>query len=303
MTLTRVCQKPSPENTCIGWVGTGVMGVSMCSHLLDAGYDVRVFNRTREKARPLLDKGAVWVESPGQAAQEADVVLTMVGFPRDVRQVYFGEDGLLEGIRPGGICVDMTTTSPDLSREISQRAAEKKAFALDAPVSGGDVGARNGKLSIMVGGDWPVFEAIFPLFRLMGENILHHGPAGSGQNAKMCNQIIIAGTMIGVCESLVYAAAAGLDPDRVLGSVSKGAAGCWTLNNLAPRILKSDYAPGFMIDHFIKDMGIALEESRRLGICLPGLSLVEELYKKASAAGHGCSGTHALYTALLDSGK
>ena len=288
----------SPETTRIGWIGTGVMGLSMCGHLLDAGYKATVFTRTKAKAQPLLDYGANWADSPKAAAEASDVVFSIVGFPPDVREVYFGEHGLMAGLRPGRVCVDMTTTSPSLAVEIAESALQRQAMALDAPVSGGDLGARNAKLSIMVGGDEAAFQAVLPLLKLMGVNIVHQGPAGAGQHTKMCNQIVIAGTMIGVCESLVYAAAAGLEPARVLESVTKGAANCWSLENLAPRILKGDYAPGFMIDHFIKDMGIALDESRRMGIHLPGLDLVERLYKEASALGHGRDGTQALYQAL-----
>lgn len=289
----------APESTRIGWIGTGVMGLSMCGHLLDAGYRVSVFSRTRSKARPLLDKGAAWADSPGAVAAASDVVFTIVGFPPDVREVYFGEQGVLSNLEPDRFCVDMTTTSPSLAKEIAEAARVRGSFALDAPVSGGDVGARNAKLSIMVGGDEEAFQAVLPLLKLMGVNIVHQGPAGAGQHTKMCNQIVIAGTMIGVCESLVYATAAGLEPSRVLDSIAKGAAHCWSLENLAPRILKGDFAPGFMIDHFIKDMGIALEESRRMGIHLPGLDLVERIYRDASALGHGRDGTQALYQALL----
>ncbi len=290
----------SPETTRIGWIGTGVMGLPMCGHLLDAGYSLKVYNRTRKKTLPLLEKGAAWADTPREAAKSSDVVFTIVGFPDDVRQVYFAENGILAGLKPGGICVDMTTTSPSLAVDISRAAEEKGCFALDAPVSGGDVGARNARLSFMVGGDERVFQKTLPLLRLMGENIVYQGLPGAGQHTKMCNQIVIAGTMIGVCESLVYAVRAGLDPSRVLKSVTRGAANCWALENLAPRILGNDFDPGFMIDHFIKDMGIALEESRRMGIILPGLSLVERIYKQASARGHGTSGTQALYRVLLD---
>lgn len=293
-------QNISKKHTRIGWVGTGVMGASMCSHILDAGFEVFVFNRTKNKATSLLDKGAIWVESPRKAAENSDVVFTIVGFPQDVHQTYFKDNGIMEGLRENQICVDMTTTSPSLAMEISKQADARNAFALDAPVSGGDVGARKGCLSIMVGGNSQAFVSVLPLLKLMGKNIIHQGPSGSGQHTKMCNQIVIAGTMIGVCESLVYAAAAGLDKTRMLESISKGAAGCWSLNNLAPRILNDDFAPGFMVDHFIKDMGIALDECTRMGIKLPGLELVKKLYEKAAAAGHGSSGTQALYRALLE---
>ncbi|MBI5520627.1 MAG: NAD(P)-dependent oxidoreductase [Desulfovibrio sp.] len=282
----------------IGWIGTGVMGVSMCAHLMAAGHPATVFNRTKAKARPLLDKGAAWADSPRAVAEASDVVFTIVGYPADVRRVYFEEDGVLAGLRPGAIAVDMTTTSPSLAVEIFQAAAAKGAHALDAPVSGGDVGAKNAALSIMVGGEAGVFAAVKPLFERMGRIILHQGPAGAGQHTKMCNQIVIAGSMIGMCESLLYATRAGLDPQGVLAAISKGAAGCWSLENLAPRILKGDFAPGFMIEHFVKDMGIALEESKRMGITLPGLALVESLYAEAAKAGHGKDGTQALFLAL-----
>ncbi|MFO7729054.1 MAG: NAD(P)-dependent oxidoreductase [Desulfonatronovibrio sp.] len=290
----------SPETTHIGWIGTGVMGLPMCKHLLQAGYGITVFNRTREKVEPLVKEGAKWADNPGEVAGASDIIFTIVGFPPDVRRVYFDDDGVLAGLKPGGICVDMTTTSPSLAEEISCMAAKKQGVALDAPVSGGDVGARNATLSIMVGGEKQAFYSVLPLFELMGKNIVYQGPAGAGQHTKMCNQIVIAGTMIGVCESLLYGVKAGLDPSTVMQSITRGAAGCWALENLVPRILKDDCSPGFMIDHFIKDMGIALKESQRMGIILPGLSLVESIYKKASALGYGTSGTQALYQALFD---
>ena len=286
------------KDTRIGWIGTGVMGLSMCGHLMNAGFSATIYSRTRAKAAPLADKGAAWADSPGQAAASADVVFTMVGFPKDVREVYFGADGVLSGLKPGAIAVDMTTTSPTLAMEIAEAARAKGAWAVDAPVSGGDVGARNAALSIMVGGDEAAHEAVLPLFELMGRNIIRQGGPGAGQHTKMCNQIVIAGSMIGMCESLLYATRAGLDPARMLGSISKGAAGCWSLDNLAPRILKGDYAPGFFIKHFIKDMGIALEEAERMGLTLPGLALVKSIYEQAAAQGHGRDGTQALFLAL-----
>lgn len=277
----------------IGWIGTGVMGVSMAGHLLDAGHRLTVYTRTRSKAQPLLDKGARWADSPRAAAAAAEVVLTMVGFPQDVRDVYFGENGVLAGMTPGRVCVDMTTTSPTLAQEIAARAT-----ALDAPVSGGDVGARKATLSIMVGGDRAAFERVLPLLERLGNTIVHQGPAGSGQHAKLGNQIVIAGTMIGVCEALIYGQRAGLDLATLLRSISGGAAGCWTLNNLAPRMLEGDFAPGFFVEHFIKDLGLALEESRRMGLDLRGLALAHELYERTTALGHGKAGTHALFLAL-----
>lgn len=284
--------------TRIGWIGTGVMGVSMCGHLLAAGHPATVFNRTRAKAAPLLERGATWADSPRAVAEASDVVFTIVGFPDDVRRVYLEPDGVLAGLRPGAVAVDMTTTSPSLAAEIFKTAQKKGVHTLDAPVSGGDIGAKNAALSIMVGGERNIFEEIKPLFERLGRIIVHQGPAGAGQHAKMCNQIVIAGSMIGVCESLLYAVRAGLNPESLLASIAKGAAGCWSLENLAPRILKGDFAPGFMIDHFIKDMGIALEEAQRMGITLPGLTLVRGLYAEAARAGHGRDGTQALFLAL-----
>lgn len=298
MTERKKFLQPVSSNTRIGWIGTGVMGISMCRHVMEKGYQATVYSRTKEKARPLLDAGAAWADSPRKTAEQSDILFTMVGFPEDVRQVYFAAGGVLDGVKPGAVLVDMTTTEPSLAREIHRAAAGKKAFAVDAPVSGGDVGARNAALSIMVGGDAEAVAAIMPLLEAMGKNIVHQGPAGSGQHAKMCNQIVIAGTMIGVCESLLYGARAGLDLPTMLSSIRGGAAQCWTLDNLAPRILKRDFAPGFFVEHFIKDMGIALKESAGMGIALPGLALVHQLYLAVKAQGHGKSGTQALALAL-----
>lgn len=274
------------------------MGLSMAGRILDQGFRLVVFNRTREKAEPLLEKGAAWAGSPFEVAQQADILFTMVGYPADVEEVYFAENGILNGVAPGKLIVDMTTTSPSLARRIYQAAKEKGCYAIDAPVSGGDVGAKNGTLSIMTGGDKKPFEALKPLFQILGKNIVYHGKAGSGKHAKMCNQIVIAGTMIGVCESLIYAYRAGLDPETMLASVSKGAAACWTLDNLAPRIVKKNFDPGFYVDHFVKDMGIALEEAGRMNLSLPGLALVHQLYIALQAQGGGKKGTHALMLAL-----
>jgi 3-hydroxyisobutyrate dehydrogenase len=282
----------------IAWIGTGIMGASMCGHLLAAGYAVTVYNRSQDKAQSLLARGATWADTPQAAALDADVVFTIVGYPKDVREVYFGENGVFAGAKSGAIVVDMTTNSPSLAVEIAAAAAQKGLRALDAPVSGGDVGAKGGTLSIMVGGDAKDFEALRPLFERMGRTIVHQGPAGAGQHAKMCNQIIIAGHMIGVCESLLYAVRAGLDPETVLASISTGAAACPALTVLAPRILKGDFAPGFIIDHFVKDMGIALEESKKMGITLQGLSLVDSIYREAQSMGYGRNGTQALYLVL-----
>jgi 3-hydroxyisobutyrate dehydrogenase len=289
-----------PTATRIGWIGTGVMGSSMCGHLLTAGYRVTVHSCTRSKAQLLLDRGAQWAESPHAVAAESDVLFTMVGFPQDVRTVYFGETGILAGAQPGTVLVDMTTTDPSLSREIAERATAMGLSAIDAPVSGGDVGARNATLSIMVGGDRKAVQAVMPLFELLGKKIVHQGGSGSGQHVKLCNQIVIAGTMVGVCESMLYGYKAGLDLNRMLESIRGGAAACWTLDNLAPRILQRNFDPGFFVEHFVKDMGLALEESKRMGLVLPGLTLVHQLYQTVQTLGHGRSGTHALILALED---
>jgi 3-hydroxyisobutyrate dehydrogenase len=282
----------------ISWIGTGVMGLSMCGHLLARGAHVSVFTRTRHKAQPLFDRGAVWAGSPHAAAEQADIVFTMVGFPADVRDVYFSDHGVIAGVQAGSVLVDMTTTEPSLAIEIAHAAAVRHAQALDAPVSGGDVGARNATLSIMAGGDAAALARVRPLFEAMGKTIVHEGGPGSGQHTKMCNQIVIAGTMVGVCESLLYGARAGLDLNTMLQSIRGGAAGCWTLENLAPRVLNGNFDPGFMVEHFIKDMGIALDEAARMQLALPGLALVRQLYLAAAAQGHGRAGTHALYLAL-----
>ena len=287
-----------PMATRIGWIGAGVMGSSMCNHLLTAGYHVTVHSRTRSKAQSLLDRGAQWAESPRAVTAESDVLFTMVGFPQDVRTVYFDETGVIAGARVGMTLIDMTTTQPSLSREIAAAASAKVLSAIDAPVSGGDVGARNATLSIMVGGDRKAVQAVMPLFELLGKKIVHQGEPGTGQQAKLCNQIVIAGTMIGVCESLLYGYKAGLDLNRMLDSIRGGAAACWTLDNLAPRILQRNFDPGFFVEHFIKDMGIALEEAKRMGLVLPGLTLVHQLYQTVHRLGHGRSGTHALMLAL-----
>jgi 3-hydroxyisobutyrate dehydrogenase len=284
--------------TRIGWIGTGVMGRSMCQHLMNAGHTATVFNRTREKAQPLIDAGAKWADSPAGVAEASEVAFAIVGFPRDVREVFLGETGVLAGAKKGTILVDMTTSEPQLAREIAEAAKARGCAALDAPVSGGDVGARNAALSIMVGGDAGAFEKVKPLFEKMGKTIVLQGPAGSGQHTKMVNQILIATNMIGVCEALLYARKAGLDPRVVLQSVGGGAAASWSLSNLAPRILDRNFEPGFFVEHFIKDLGIALGEARRMQLSLPGLALAEQLYLSVQANGLGKKGTHALMLAL-----
>ena len=284
--------------TRVGWIGTGVMGAPMCGHLLASGYPVTVFNRTPERARGLLERGAAWAESPQAVAQHADVVFTMVGFPDDVREIVLGPAGTLAGAGHGTILVDMTTSEPSLAREIYEAARARGVASLDAPVSGGDVGARAAGLSIMVGGDRDAFERVAPLLRCLGATIVHQGPAGAGQHTKMVNQILVASGMVAVSEALLYAHQAGLDLPTVLQSVSGGAAGSWSLTHYAPRILARDFAPGFRVDHFVKDMGIALAEARRMRLSLPGLALVEQLYLALVAQGDGRKGTHALVLAL-----
>lgn len=284
--------------TRIGWIGTGVMGASMAGRLINAGYALTVFNRTRVRAQPLLDRGAQWADSPAAAAERADVVATIVGYPRDVEEVILGEAGVLAASQPPRIIIDFTTSSPDLARRIAREAAARGIAALDAPVSGGDIGARNGTLSIMVGGDAAALDSIRPILAHLGQKITHQGPPGSGQHTKMVNQILIATMMIGVCEGLLYAHRAGLDPLKAIEAVGSGAAGSWSINNLGPRIVRRDFAPGFYVEHFLKDMGIALAEARRMNLALPGLALAEQLYRAVEAHGHGRSGTQALMIAL-----
>ncbi len=287
-----------PGRTRIGWIGTGVMGASMCGHLLRAGFAVTAYNRTRAKAEPLLTAGAHWAESPRALAAASDVIFTMVGYPADVRQVILGSDGALAGCKPGNILVDMTTSEPSLAVEIARVAAERGVYAIDAPVSGGDIGAREAKLSIMLGGDANVIEALRPCWQAMGKTFVRQGGPGAGQHTKMVNQILIAGNMVGLCESLLYGYKAGLDLEMVMQSVSGGAAGSWSLSNLGPRILRNDFSPGFFVEHFIKDLGIALAEAKRMNLCLPGLALAQQLYVSLQAHGQGRSGTQALQLAL-----
>ena len=282
----------------VGWIGTGVMGSSMCGHLLAAGHSVRVYNRTEASAGVLVDAGATWCASPAEVAEGSEVTFTIVGYPADVRTVILGPGGVLEGAQAGTVVVDMTTSEPTLAREIHSVAAERGVEALDAPVSGGDVGARNATLVIMVGGGEAAFERVQPLFQQLGKTIVLEGGPGAGQHTKMTNQIAIASGMIGVCEALLYAYAAGLDLERALETISGGAAGSWSLTNYAPRILRGDLEPGFKIDHFLKDLGIALSEARGMGLDLPGTSLAEELYQVAREQGYGQKGTHALIVAL-----
>jgi len=290
-----------PGKTKIGWIGTGVMGASMCGHLMDAGFAATVYTRTKPKAQPLIDRGATWADSPQAVAQASDVIFSIVGFPADVRSVLLDEtSGVLAGCKSGNTIVDMTTSEPSLAVEIAEKAKTKGVHSLDAPVSGGDKGAREGILSIMIGGEADVVESLQPCWDAMGKTIVHQGPAGAGQHTKMVNQILISTGMIGVCEALVYGHRAGLDLPTVLRSVSSGAAGSWSLTNLGPRIIENNFDPGFFVEHFITDMGIALAESRRMGLSMPGLALGEQLYMAVKAQGHAKDGTHALALALAD---
>lgn len=278
----------------IAFIGTGVMGTGIINNLLRANKEVHIYTRTKERAQPLVERGAVWHATAASAASVADVIFTMVGYPKDVEEVYFGEAGIFEAAQNGKIVVDMTTSQPALAIKISEHAKKLGMSALDAPVSGGDIGAQNGTLSIMVGGEKATYDFVVPLFQLIGQNIVYQGEAGSGQHTKMCNQIAIATNMIGVCEAIAYGRQAGLSMENVLASISSGAAGSWSLTNLAPRMLEGDREPGFYIMHIIKDMGIALEEAARMDIQLPGLALAKSMYDELSAKGYDLKGTQAL---------
>lgn len=288
----------APGTTKIGWIGTGVMGSSMCGHLIDAGFSATVYSRTKSKADDLVAKGAQWVDSPKAVAEQSDVIFAIVGFPSDVREVFLGEQGALAGSKSGNVLVDMTTSDPSLAVEIYEAAKEQGVASVDAPVSGGDVGAKNGALSIMIGGDKEVVDALQPCWDAMGKTIVHQGAAGAGQHTKVVNQTLIASNMIGVCEALLYGYKAGLDLPTVMQSVGSGAAGSWSLSNLGPRIMENNFDPGFFVEHFIKDMGIALAEAKKMNLCLPGLALSHQLYVALQAQGHGRDGTHALQLAL-----
>ncbi len=283
------------SNTTIGFIGLGVMGRSMVGHLLAAGFPVNVYTRTKSSAAQTLDKGASWQDTPGGVAAASNLVITMVGYPHDVREVYFSDTGILANCRKGTVVVDMTTSSPSLAAEIHAEAEKQGVAALDAPVSGGDIGAREARLSIMVGGDAEAFAQIRPILSIMGKNIVYQGGPGSGQHCKMANQIAIASTMMGVCEAIRYSEAAGLDPLTVLKSIESGAAGSWSLSNLAPRMISGDFSPGFYVKHFIKDMKIAIESCEELGFQPHGLTLAKKLYEELAAAGGENLGTQALY--------
>lgn len=284
----------------VGFIGTGVMGNSLVKHLLDEGHEVSIYTRTASKAQNLMEAGAKWQESPKLLAKDAEVIFTMVGYPSDVEEIYFGDEGIISNANEGTVLVDMTTSKPELAREIFKTALQNGLSALDAPVSGGDIGARNGLLSIMVGGEESTFKQVQPLLDLFGGNIVYQGPAGSGQHTKMCNQIIIASNMMGVSESLIYALKAGLDPETVLLSISSGAAGSWSLSNLAPKMISRNFEPGFYIKHFIKDMRIALEEAELMGLELPALRLSLSLFENLAEKGYEDKGTQALIVQYED---
>lgn len=290
----------NPGNTRIGWIGLGVMGGSMCGHLLEAGYQCTVFTRTKAKAESLLGRGAVWADSPRAVAAASDVVFSIVGMPEDVRSVILASAGALAGCTEGDVLVDMTTSEPSLAVHIAQQAAKKGVTSIDAPVSGGDVGAKNGTLSIMIGGDEQSVGHLAPLWELMGKTWMRQGGPGAGQHTKMVNQTLVAAGMVGVCEALLYAYRAELDLETVLKSVASGAAGSWSLSNLGPRIIDGNFEPGFFIEHFLKDLRIVLDESRKMNLALPGVALAEQLYRAAAAQGHAKDGTHALTLVLAE---
>ncbi|MCF8209501.1 MAG: NAD(P)-dependent oxidoreductase [Rhodoferax sp.] len=278
----------------VGFIGLGNMGQSMAGHILNAGYPLLVYNRTRGKADDLLARGAVWCDRPGELAADCDVIITIVGYPSDVEEVYLGGQGIVAHARDA-LLIDMTTSSPELARRIAQAAAQQGCRALDAPVSGGDIGAREARLSIMVGGQQAAFDAALPVLQLLGQNIVLQGDAGAGQHTKMCNQIVIAATIMGVCEGLTYARAAGLDLQTMLKSIGSGAASGFQLSVMGQKIINQDFAPGFYVEHFIKDLGIALAEAQRMQLDLPALALARKLYIELAQQGHGRLGTQALF--------
>jgi 3-hydroxyisobutyrate dehydrogenase len=288
----------NPSDVKIGWIGTGIMGAPMAMHLVDAGYNVSVYSRTKSKSEKLISKGCDWYDTPAAIAENCDIIFTIVGYPRDVEEVYFGNDGVMQALKKDAVVIDMTTTLPGLAVKIDNATRDIGAWAVDAPVSGGEVGAINGALSVMIGGDEEVVNKVMPIMDFFSKNMVYQGKAGSGQHTKMCNQITIAGTMIGVCECLIYGRKAGLELETVLKSIGGGAAACWTLDVLAPKIVHGDFEPGFMVEHFIKDLGIALEEAEQMKLSLPGLALAKQLYLSVMAMGKGTKGTQALYLAL-----
>lgn len=286
------------EKPIIGFVGTGVMGSSMVRNLQEAGYVVHIYTRTKAKATSLVESGAIWKDTIAELASSSNVIITMVGYPEDVRAIYFGEEGIIQQANKESYVIDMTTSDPTLAEEIYKEALKYDIYSLDAPVSGGDVGAKNGTLTIMVGGDETAFTKMMPIFEVLGENIVLQGKAGAGQHTKLANQITIATNMIGVCEAIIYAKHAGLDPSRMLDSIEAGAAGSWSLSNLGRRMIKEDYAPGFFVKHFIKDMKIAIQSAEKMGISTPGLALSLDLYEQLAEQGESDSGTQALIKLL-----
>jgi len=285
---------PIAEHAAVGFIGLGVMGKSMARNLMKAGYQLHVFTRTKSKAEDLLQEGAVWHDSAADVARHADAVITMVEYPRDVEELVLGSSGIASAAKPGAYIIDMTTSSPALAARIYEETRQRGLHALDAPVSGGDIGAKNGKLSIMVGGDPEAFQSVLPIFRAMGSNIVYQGPAGAGQHTKLCNQIAIASNMMGVSEAIAYAERSGLDPANVLKSIESGAAGSWSLSQLAPKMISGDYEPGFYIKHMIKDLGIALQSAEDMGLELYGLSQAKRLYEQLASSGDENKGTQAL---------
>lgn len=284
-----------PERKILGFIGTGVMGSSMAGHLLANGYELHIYNRTKEKAETLIKQGAVWENTPGEIAAKCDIIFTMVGYPRDVEDIYLSKGGLIELAKDGALLVDMTTSSPKLARKICNAGKKRGLGILDAPVTGGDKGAREATLTILAGGTKEDFEQALPYFKIMGKNIHLMGNAGDGQNTKLVNQITLAGTMTGMCEGLAFAKACGLNPNDVLAAISGGAAGSWSLTNYGPRILSGDFAPGFFIKHYIKDMKLAEEAADEMELDMPALSLTRELYEEVAEGGFDNAGTQALY--------
>jgi len=288
-----------PNIASIGFVGVGIMGQNMAGHLLAAGYQVNLYNRTKSKTDALVAKGAKWFDTPGEVAAHSNMIITMVGYPSDVEEVYFGEKGIIASAN-NAILVDMTTSSPSLARTIAAEAAKKGLAALDAPVSGGDIGARDAKLTIMVGGDQTVFDHVLPILQKLGTSIILQGSAGMGQHTKMCNQIVIASTIMGVAEGLSYAKKVGLDPAVVLQSIGGGAASGFQLNVLGAKMIVGDYAPGFYVEHLIKDLKIALAEAEQMHLNLPGLALAKSLFEKMADRGLQRNGTQGIFQIYLD---
>ncbi|WP_301419750.1 NAD(P)-dependent oxidoreductase [Mammaliicoccus lentus] len=282
----------------IGFVGTGVMGKSMVGHLIDKGYEVNVYNRTKSKADDLVEKGATWCDTIATLSEKSDIIISMVGYPKDVESIYLSQDGILNHAKANSIVIDMTTSSPALAHDIYEKAKERNIKSLDAPVSGGDVGAKNAALTIMVGGDQEAYNQVEDIFNLLGKNVVYQGKSGNGQHTKLSNQIAIAAGMLGVAEAIIYAEEAGLDIDKVFNSIEHGAAGSWSLSNLGPRMVKEDYAPGFYVKHFIKDMKLAIEESEKMGLYMPGLLKAKEVYDVLSEAGYDDNGTQAVIQLL-----